>query len=534
MSTEMTDERLVRTYRGRSLEELIPKIRAELGSDAIILREREGLTGGFNGFFQQRCVEVDAQAAPAIDFYDEEDAALPHDAPQTPSSESAPAPAAADPANDAGATTEWSPPVAPGRAPGWPHERVAPPTPPAPHVVPEPSPYAGAAQTYTESSYQPEAVAPQPVAPEAVAPEPVVPELVEAPHAPAPASEELTFAQRLALARQEREAAHDREAALAEPEREPVESFPTAEEPDSLQPVDSPPEASPAPAPLAAPPELSGPGTRRPPVTPRPFPSPAGTAGGVLDNAVAGAIARELTAQGISEAWAHELIVTAAAHLTPFISDGDLRAGVRAVIAGGIMAPPPLPSAGAAVAFVGPGGSGKSRCSAALACAYRRASTLATHVISLGAGPRAADVAGLLAESDIQVDLLHGAAAADAIARGRERGMVVVDTDTASPVDTQAVAALGDTLGPLGLDAIYLTLPATMSAPAARGLFDGLEALAPTALVITHADEANELGIVAELAYLSGLPIAFIHGGLNIDTALQATDPAGIAARILP
>ena len=80
MSTEMRDGRPVRTYRGRSLEELIPKIRAELGPDAIILREREGLTGGFNGFFQQRCVEVDAQAAPAVDFYDEEDAALPDDA----------------------------------------------------------------------------------------------------------------------------------------------------------------------------------------------------------------------------------------------------------------------------------------------------------------------------------------------------------------------------------------------------------------------------------------------------------------------
>ena len=130
-------------------------------------------------------------------------------------------------------------------------------------------------------------------------------------------------------------------------------------------------------------------------------------------------------------------------------------------------------------------------------------------------------MAGLLAERDVQVDLLHGAAAADAIARGRERGLVVVDTDTTSPVDTQGVAALGDTLAPLGLDAIYLTLPATMSAPAARGLLDGLEALAPTALVITHADEANELGIVAELAYLSGLPIAFIHGGLDLDTALS-------------
>ena len=64
----------VRTYRGRKLEDLIPQIREELGPDAIILRQREGLTGGVGGFFAQKCVEVDAQAPqPRVDIYDEHD-----------------------------------------------------------------------------------------------------------------------------------------------------------------------------------------------------------------------------------------------------------------------------------------------------------------------------------------------------------------------------------------------------------------------------------------------------------------------------
>ena len=41
-----------RTYRGSSLEEILPRIRAELGPDAVITRRREGLTGGVGGFFQ--------------------------------------------------------------------------------------------------------------------------------------------------------------------------------------------------------------------------------------------------------------------------------------------------------------------------------------------------------------------------------------------------------------------------------------------------------------------------------------------------
>lgn len=49
----------VRTYRGQSLAALAPQIRAELGDHAMILRQREGVSGGFAGFFAKRCVEID-------------------------------------------------------------------------------------------------------------------------------------------------------------------------------------------------------------------------------------------------------------------------------------------------------------------------------------------------------------------------------------------------------------------------------------------------------------------------------------------
>ncbi len=55
----------VKTFRGRSLEEILPQIRAELGPDAIVLRRREGLGGGVGGFFQRPYVEVDARPAQA-------------------------------------------------------------------------------------------------------------------------------------------------------------------------------------------------------------------------------------------------------------------------------------------------------------------------------------------------------------------------------------------------------------------------------------------------------------------------------------
>src|SRR4051794_12580508 len=51
-----------KTYRGRSLEELLPKIRTELGPEALVLKRREGLAGGVGGFFQHPYVEVEARA----------------------------------------------------------------------------------------------------------------------------------------------------------------------------------------------------------------------------------------------------------------------------------------------------------------------------------------------------------------------------------------------------------------------------------------------------------------------------------------
>src|SRR3712207_7210392 len=51
----------------RSLEELLPKVRAELGPDAVIVRQREGLTGGVGGFFQKRLVEIEAAAPDDVD-----------------------------------------------------------------------------------------------------------------------------------------------------------------------------------------------------------------------------------------------------------------------------------------------------------------------------------------------------------------------------------------------------------------------------------------------------------------------------------
>ncbi len=117
-------EAYARVYRGRTIDELIPRIQSELGADAIILRRREGLTGGVLGFFQHPCVEIEAMpGGPRVDLYDEEPPAGEEAAPAPPAP--APPPALA-PA--AGSCTGACP-----RRPRPPP--AAPPPPPAPPPV---------------------------------------------------------------------------------------------------------------------------------------------------------------------------------------------------------------------------------------------------------------------------------------------------------------------------------------------------------------------------------------------------------------
>jgi flagellar biosynthesis GTPase FlhF len=511
----------VRTYRGRKLEDLIPQIRAELGPDAIILRQRDGLMGGVGGFFAQKCVEVDAQAAPPhvpqIDIYDED-----------------------EPVNgwDEGIEDFVPPPATPAATPALPAAE-----PPAPTWEQQAAAWEQATPAIEPPPAAPIAEQPPtPAAPIAEQPAPVAADPVVPPITPAPPANDLTaesFVNRL-----EQAAAHvdieelvklvtsgrvmsaESPAPVAPAPLDGVPATPAVTEPSIEIPAPVAPERVPAPqpAPVAQ--------------APAPVPPAANTwvakQAGEVNSDDAASVTAELTSQGLSEDWAQQLIVAAAAHRSPLFQ-GSLRDAVRATLAAIIPAPAPLPPAGAAVAFVGAGGAGKTRCAAALASAYAKGSTLASSVVSLGSDDWGGDLKELLKGQNVWVmGAANGAEAAPAVEHGRDGGLVVVDTTAATPRDPGSVEALAAELRSLNLDAVYIAVPATFSVHAARKLIDGFAALGADGIAVTHADEADQLGIAAELSHISGMPVAYIHDGLELDGALSAADPSALAARLLP
>ncbi len=246
-------------------------------------------------------------------------------------------------------------------------------------------------------------------------------------------------------------------------------------------------------------------------------------------------VARELIERGVTAAEAERLAMEAAAHGIPLARASALRDAVREMLARQLTGPASLPASGAAVAFVGAGGAGKTRCAAALASAYRRASTLSVIALSLGDADDGHTIETLLKPEGVPVrTAVQVRSVRRLVSDGRAGGVVIVDTPAIGPGDRGAVLTLAEQLEPLRLDGVFVAVPATIGPQAARQLLSALGPLHPTGIAVTHLDETDQLGVAVELACATGTPIAYVHEGLDLRRALSAPDPLQLAARLLP
>jgi flagellar biosynthesis protein FlhF len=378
-----------KTYRGRSLEELLPKVRAELGPDAVIVRQREGLTGGVGGFFQKRLVEIEAQAPEG----------------------GGPAPAAhhLDVRDDSPATPDFLAQLSEAQAAVEAADFV-------PLELPE------VVEDETWSGWR----------------DPV----------PTPATTPFVS--------------------------ERISALPT---PSDLLP------AAPEPAPL---------------------PSPQWS-----DEATT--LRDQLVERGVEAPLADEVVEETMTHLVPLRSGAKLRPLLVSALARRIPVAPLGGMAGRVVAFVGPGGSGKTHCTGRLAGAYAAAQRMPVACVSIAPRDAGAELALTLAPAGVPLHpVATGAEAADRVAPFRDRALVLVDTPSVSPRAKGDLRTLHDELRALGPDDVLLTLPATSSAGAARELIAAGRKVGASGLVLTHADETEHFGPAVGVAMESGLPFAYV------------------------
>ncbi|HYM54994.1 MAG TPA: hypothetical protein VES97_06505 [Solirubrobacteraceae bacterium] len=475
-----------RVYRGRSVEELIPRIQQELGAEAIVVRRREGLTGGFLGFFQHAFVEIEAMpGTPSIDVYDEEESASPH--------ELAPAP---EPAQEADPAPELPAP--------------APQPPLAPAPVRPAFQYRPAQQPPLELRRQPPPS--RPLAEPRHAADPFAPSEPAAPRAPGSA---YVTAHLAALARAGR---HESTAPAPAPIAPPA---PAARVPDFQELLPRP-----RPEPFAS--------TRTAPVAQPPREERRAVAPGSHSRARAG-VQRSLQRLGVSEAFARELIDGASAHALPLAPRAGLAQAVRSTLVQRIPVASPLPTQGAAVVVVGPGGSGKTTCCAALLGAYRKSSTLPASCATLTRGSERGELLLILSPQIVKPTTASAPRALGALRRARGDGLAILDTPALSPADKAGIRELALLVGALEPERVVVALPATLGATAAAQLLGALRPLGANALAVTHADETDQIGVAIEAACRFGLaPEYMLDRARSGGWRLSRVDPTALAVRLLP
>jgi flagellar biosynthesis protein FlhF len=379
-----------KTYRGRTLEEVLPKIKAELGPDAEIVRQRSGLTGGVGGFFQRQCVEVDAK-----------------------------------------------PPVE------RPRRRF---------------------DAYDEDPGRPAARGPQPAELDTFVPELPIEEGLTSPGIQEIFRQAAPFADQLS---------------------------------NALEPV-----------------------ARAQPPAERP--------------AKAEELVATLTGAGLDPALASEIVDRTVANDLPFATPRSLKKLVRRALARRIPIAEPEATGARSVAFVGPGGAGKTLCAARLAATYATRSSLPVVVISLRSTDGGAELAAMLEPFGIGVRTADSGAEARAhLAGALEHALVVIDTPAVAPRSPAEVNALADELQALGVGEVHLTLPSTYSGPAARELAETLAPLAPSRIALTHMDATTHVGGLVDYAIRENRPISYVSEGTGVPGGLAPADPDELAGLLI-
>ncbi len=476
MSETLTAEGEVRTYRGSSIEELLPRIRAELGSGAVILCQREGLIGGIGGFFQKRCVEVEARGGGVgIDVYDEDEAAGPR-------------------VDDAVGPRVLS--QGEGGAAGEGVLGPPPPTPPpgaATSADQEPA-IASAGTSGSELPEQLDATVEFKAVP---GPLPVRNDAATREGLSTPAVQELV--------RQ------------AQPFAEMLEGASAGAEAAAET-------AGPSPAgDTAATVDTETPGLAEP--------RRSKAAGNLRDGLVAGGVGTDL---------AGEIVDAVVASALPFANSGRLRTLVRDELALRVPVATAAAPGRRTVAVVGPAGAGKTAAIAGVAVAHAGAGkTVACLAVDPSDGGAAlesmlADANVLVAAvSGKRLGAVCRAGAKDddqlaaAVARA---DLVLIDTP-ASFAGADGLAALGKALKAAGVDETHLALRAGTAAAVGAELADGLSALRPNRLLLTGAAETAHVGGALDVAIRCELPLGYVADG---PSSIAPADARALASRVTP
>ena len=519
-----------RSYRADTLEEALRLVSDELGPEALVVRQREGVIGGVGGFFGRRCVELEVElpAGPA-GLPSERPAASPR-----PRSLAIPRGAVIDRYDSGPSVSEVDfAPFAPARPADFAELDWLEPEAPAALTEPEPS--------FGWIEPEPPARPELPEEPAAETPDATVPETPPAPAEPRPAAA-VEPAAPVEPSAQVEPAAPVEPAGAAEPDPPaPVAAVVVAATPlavEELTVVETAPvPAAPAEVEIVAvapgepaildEPEDAGPLVRTLFDQAAPF---ADTLSETLERT---SIGRRLADAGMSSRLAREVVAEAETELRVFDPLQPFEEQVRTALARRIKVARAVRKKRRVIALVGPPGAGKTLTTARLCHVYggdarhpvaalslqpvREAFLLAEHTRSLDIQLAAADELRVL---EVELEKLDGAE------------LMIVDTPGVEPGDEERLRTLAGLLELVGADETHLLVPATLDATRVRELVEAFAStLGANRILITHLDGPGSATAAVSASIDRRLPISFTATGAS--WGLRPADPQHLAELVV-
>ncbi len=249
-------------------------------------------------------------------------------------------------------------------------------------------------------------------------------------------------------------------------------------------------------------------------------------------------VTSRLAAAGVDPDVMDALVEVTVRHRLPFGSDQDVAMLLRSVVEETIQVRSGFGS-GTGVhraAFVGPANAGKSAAIERIALRYAETG-LGVGVISIVQLDESAITVVVDRTFDgTPVEVRHVATAEQAAAAMDELAscnVVLVDTPTATYLDATTFERVQSCLQAIDVDAVHVVLPLVTSTREARAIVDAFEPMGVDRLVVSRVDESRYVGEILNLCWRLQLPMTFLSEGPAPLGDVRAASSREIADRIL-
>lgn len=263
-----------------------------------------------------------------------------------------------------------------------------------------------------------------------------------------------------------------------------------------------------------------------------------GATGHPGNEAALGQVREVLTRAGVDDDVIDTAVELAHRHRLPFGGEQRIEHLLRSIIEETIEVSTGFPPLGRAhrMALVGGAGCGKTTIVAKVAQSYRNAGMQVGVISIVGADPNVAVVGDQRLQA-VDADVRYAATpeqAAQAAEAFEQHDLVIVDTPGATYMDRGTYAQVQACLDALGVDDVHVVVPLATSSREARSLVDAFRPLGANRLIVSRLDESRYIGQLLNFGFRLGVPMTFLSEGRRIPEDIRAASSREIAERILP